>query len=413
MTAFTLISVTILGQTFTNDYHPVTGMLGDARRVLFFNALEKMVAALNSVQSNTALVTEKALNAESHANAAQQARLGIESFVDDVNSAAALVTQKTQEVSDAAEVIALARDQVESDALVVTGHKNTVVTKATEVSDAAYVVDLKHAEVAQNLLTVTQKANEAFEHADDANQAKIDAQAAAQLFVAGQLRTVARQLIAEGSTQADALQLSAQENYISTVPANAGVRMPEPAPGKIVLVANKSANPLKVYPSSGVNFNGLGIDLPKVLQAGAIMSAHAETSTTWLYLSSHVSDLVFDADLDIDGQSLTNVNAISPASPILITETAGNITVDFRLSTHYIQPQPTGAITYTFIPPEIVHTKFELMILNSGSGLAQVISMPVGTVWYGTTWAPVDNKSAFINGKWDGSKYILMGVNQA
>ena len=63
---------------------------------------------------------------------------------------------------------------------------------------------------------------------------------------------------AAGTTQATATTLYAQENEVTTVAANAGVVMsPLFDPGEIMTVFNAGANPLKVYPPSGMQINAL------------------------------------------------------------------------------------------------------------------------------------------------------------
>lgn len=62
---------------------------------------------------------------------------------------------------------------------------------------------------------------------------------------------VANNLTAAGTTQANALALSAVNNIVTTTAASTGVRLPATQPGDSVIVANLGANALLVYPVVG------------------------------------------------------------------------------------------------------------------------------------------------------------------
>lgn len=64
--------------------------------------------------------------------------------------------------------------------------------------------------------------------------------------------TAADGIVAAGSTQGTATQLSADVNVVTTTPASAGVLLAmNPAPGDEVVVTNLGANSLSVYPATG------------------------------------------------------------------------------------------------------------------------------------------------------------------
>jgi hypothetical protein len=71
------------------------------------------------------------------------------------------------------------------------------------------------------------------------------------------LGSTANTLTAAGTTNADALQLSAVINRVTTTASGAGVRLPVPQPGESVVVVNSGANALLVYPGTGVQINAL------------------------------------------------------------------------------------------------------------------------------------------------------------
>jgi len=68
---------------------------------------------------------------------------------------------------------------------------------------------------------------------------------------------VADALTASGTTNADALQLSAIINRVTTTAASTGVRLMLPEAGSQVVVVNSGANALLVYPGTGAQINAL------------------------------------------------------------------------------------------------------------------------------------------------------------
>jgi hypothetical protein len=68
---------------------------------------------------------------------------------------------------------------------------------------------------------------------------------------------VADLLTATGTTNADALALSAVINRVTTTALNTGVRLYLPEVGSQVVVVNSGANALLVYPGTGASINAL------------------------------------------------------------------------------------------------------------------------------------------------------------
>ena len=67
---------------------------------------------------------------------------------------------------------------------------------------------------------------------------------------------MANNLTAAGTTQANALALSAVNNIVTTAAASTGVRLPSTGAGDGVIVANLGANALLVYPVVGGSIQG-------------------------------------------------------------------------------------------------------------------------------------------------------------
>jgi hypothetical protein len=93
---------------------------------------------------------------------------------------------------------------------------------------------------------------------------------------------------AAGSTQGTATALTTDINHVTTVTASTGVRLPTPATaGLKILIRNGGANPLAVYPHSGGNIAGTGVDAAISVDLGVVLEFIAFDTTNW-YIPSAV-----------------------------------------------------------------------------------------------------------------------------
>lgn len=96
------------------------------------------------------------------------------------------------------------------------------------------------------------------------------------------LRSVRTGITATGTTQADATELEAEINEVTTVATGAGVRLKEAVPGNFITVRNSdAADALKVYPAVGGQINALGTDTALSVAAGATVRLEAVSTTQW------------------------------------------------------------------------------------------------------------------------------------
>ena len=72
-------------------------------------------------------------------------------------------------------------------------------------------------------------------------------------------------ITAAGTDQAGATELTNCLNSVTTVAASSGVRLYAGSAGDWQLVYNGGANPLKVYPPTSAQINGLTANLPHTL----------------------------------------------------------------------------------------------------------------------------------------------------
>jgi len=86
-------------------------------------------------------------------------------------------------------------------------------------------------------------------------------------------------VIATGTTQATATALTKDENVITT--GTGGVVVQGATTGKIVVVINKTASPVNIYPASGHYFDGLAVNIPISLPVNAFIELYGFSTTQW------------------------------------------------------------------------------------------------------------------------------------
>lgn len=91
-------------------------------------------------------------------------------------------------------------------------------------------------------------------------------------------------LVAVGSTQATALQLSASQNAITTSSASTGVKLPATQMGSEIWIRNDSGQTITVYPfeTAGTTFNAAAANVTVATAKTIVFKA--VTSTYWMSL---------------------------------------------------------------------------------------------------------------------------------
>jgi hypothetical protein len=84
--------------------------------------------------------------------------------------------------------------------------------------------------------------------------------------------------------QASAVELTTRFNLVETV-ASAGdsVKLPTAVAGKALTVTNKGANAIDLFPGSGDNIDGTGVDTAVSVAAGSSATLWAADATNWYY----------------------------------------------------------------------------------------------------------------------------------
>jgi hypothetical protein len=94
-------------------------------------------------------------------------------------------------------------------------------------------------------------------------------------------------ITAAGTTNADAVQLGAAINRVTTTALNTGARLMAPEAGSQVVVINSGANALLVYPSTGAAINALTVTTGGfAVPAGGRALFIGTSSTNWFAVLS-------------------------------------------------------------------------------------------------------------------------------
>ena len=86
---------------------------------------------------------------------------------------------------------------------------------------------------------------------------------------------------AAGSTQADATALTVDYNVVTTVAASTGVKLPTGTAGRRIVIVNKGANTLKIYPVTSSYIDGELINAAISVGVNGSIELMASSSTQW------------------------------------------------------------------------------------------------------------------------------------
>lgn len=100
------------------------------------------------------------------------------------------------------------------------------------------------------------------------------------------LNTVSATVSAAGSTQGTATSLTSDFNVVTTVSANTGVKLPNPSAGRTVIVVNKGANALRVYPDTSDIIDALSANVHISVPVNGWISFNSISATQWYSTSN-------------------------------------------------------------------------------------------------------------------------------
>jgi hypothetical protein len=90
---------------------------------------------------------------------------------------------------------------------------------------------------------------------------------------------------AAGSTQADATALTVDYNVATTVASSTGVKLPTATAGRRIIIVNKGANTLSIYPATGGTIDALSANAAIQVAANGSIELMASSVTQWYSIS--------------------------------------------------------------------------------------------------------------------------------
>jgi hypothetical protein len=181
--------------------------------------------------------------------------------------------------------------------------------------------------------------------------------------------------IATGSTQTTAALLFYRVNIFTSVPVGSGCMLPSASASRCMLtIINRSANDLLVYPAVGSQIEGLGINTPYTLGAGASIDFHCqdpEMSPGRQWYAAYAQGQV------------SSVNGKTGAVVLTYDDITGGS----------IQGTPIGSVTpaagfFTTLNATSTTTLGGVLNLGSGSGNVNLFQGTTGLVWQMRLGAP-------------------------
>jgi hypothetical protein len=156
-------------------------------------------------------------------------------------------------------------------------------------------------------------------------------------------------ITAAGATQATATALTTSFNVVTTVAASTGVALPTATAGLRVVVVNKGANTLNVYPAngSGASIDGAAANAAVTLAVNATSTYQAITATQWYTVDP---EIVAGTNIVVTYGN-GNTSVATTTTPTFVSETLTATTNQLVLgttnTTTISATAPAASVTYT------------------------------------------------------------------
>ena len=147
---------------------------------------------------------------------------------------------------------------------------------------------------------------------------------------------------AAGTTQETATAITADYNVVTNVASGTGVTLPTATVGRRILIVNKGANTLNVYPATGAAIDSLTTNTAISLPANSSLEFNAASITLWY------SSLNLYVPAAAGGITVVNDNTTNTTHYLTFTSaTSGTITSESVSSTKLTFNPSTGALSAT------------------------------------------------------------------
>jgi hypothetical protein len=143
--------------------------------------------------------------------------------------------------------------------------------------------------------------------------------------------TVATGLTAAGSNQSTALALSGNNSIqeVTTTASNTGVKLPTASTTSSIVVVNRGANTLTVYPASSGIINGQSANLGYLVPSGSVATFFGKDATSWYSENAFTGGDVNTSDasmaLSIGANKVTNSQLAQMAANSFKANNTGSI----------------------------------------------------------------------------------------
>jgi hypothetical protein len=167
---------------------------------------------------------------------------------------------------------------------------------------------------------------------------------------------------AAGSTQGTATAITKDFNVATTVAASTGVVLPTATVGRRIIVINKGANALAVYPASGAAIDALSANASVSVPVGGWIEFNASTTTQWYSTLNAMSTSALTGDVTASGT--TNTMATTIASGVVTLAKMANLAANSFIGNNTGSPATPIALT--------VAQSLTLLGVTSGASVSSV-----------------------------------------
>lgn len=216
---------------------------------------------------------------------------------------------------------------------------------------------------------------------------------------------------AAGTNQGNATALTSDYSVITTVASGTGVILPVATVGRRIIVANKGANTVNIYPAIGGAIDGLATNAAIALPAAGVMTFNAASTTQWyssynLYTSATVSSGVTSFNAGTTGltPSTATTGAITLGGTLAVANGGTGVTTSTGSGNLVLSTSPTvsgptvsGNLTFSGTGNRVIgdftnatvtnRAAFQTSTTNSTTG---VYALPNGTA-VGASWQATNN----------------------
>jgi hypothetical protein len=142
----------------------------------------------------------------------------------------------------------------------------------------------------------------------------------------GLLGSTSNAVTAAGTTQGTATALTSDINIVTTSTAGTGLGVVSPGAtsGKYLVIVNRSANAINVYPAAGHQFDGLGADTPISLPVNGFLEMYGSSTSQWHTTTQAITQASFLQGIVSIAQGGTGSTTATGALTALLPSLTGN-----------------------------------------------------------------------------------------